>query len=116
MVEGEVAEIRQAAAASEDATSTERGPQKKKSKKGLFSLLEDLMDSSSVMSDIPQETAKKEVHQYLSLDASPSDSPVDPMKWWKTYCVQLPFLSLLARKYLCIPATSVPSERTLCFW
>ena len=114
LVEEEVAELRQAAAASEDtteSTSTEGGPQKKKSKKGLFSLLEDLMDSPSVISDIPQEAAKKEVHQYLSLDVSPSDNPVDPMKWWKTYCVQLPFLSLLARKYLCIPATSVPSER-----
>ena len=114
MVEDEVAEIRQAAAASEDSIesiSTERGPQKKKSKKGLFSLLEDLMDLSSVTSDVPQEAAKKEVHQYLSLDASASNNPVDPMKWWKTYCVQLPFLSLLARKYLCIPATSVPSER-----
>ena len=36
MVEDEVAEIRQAAAASEDSISTERGQQKKKSKKGFF--------------------------------------------------------------------------------
>ena len=111
MDEDEAAEIRQAATASEDSTestSAERGPQKKK---GLFLLLEDLMDSSSVTSDVPQEAAKKEVHQYLSLDANLSDNPVDPMKWWKTYCVQLPFLSLLAHKYLRIPATSVPSER-----
>ena len=86
LVEEEVAEIRQGAAASEDATestSIEGGPQKKKLKKGLFFLLEDLMDSPSVISDIPQEAAKKKVHQYLSLDASPSDNPSDPIKWWK---------------------------------
>ena len=53
LVKEEVAEVRQPAAASEDATestSTEGGPQKKKSKKGLFCLLEDLMDSPSVIS------------------------------------------------------------------
>ena len=58
MIEDKVTEIRQAAVASEDATEstlTEKGPQKRKSKEGLFSLLEDLMDSSSVISDIPQE-------------------------------------------------------------
>ena len=78
MVEDEVAEIIQAAVASEDSTestSIERGPQKKKCKKGLFSLLEDLMDSSFVTSDVPQKAAKKKVHQYLSLDACSSDNP-----------------------------------------
>ena len=105
-------ELRQAA--SEDvaeSTSTEREPQKRKSKKGLFSSLQDLMDSPSLASDNPQEAAKKEIQQYLTLEASSVDNPIDTVKWWKTYCVQLPFLSSLARKYLCIPATSVPSER-----
>lgn len=112
LVEEETGELRQAACEDvAESTSTESEPQKKKSKKGLFSLLEDLMDSPSLASDNPQEAAKKEIQQYLTLDASSADNPIDPVKWWKTYCVQLPFLSSLARKYLCIPATSVPSER-----
>ena len=49
------------------------------------------MDSPSLASDNPQEVAKKEIQQYLTLDASSADNPIDPVKWWKTYCVQLPF-------------------------
>ena len=88
LVEEEAVELSQAG--SEDAsesTITECGPQKKKPKKGLYSLLEDLMDSPSVTSDNPQETAKKETQQYLILDATSSDNPIDPVKWWKTYSV-----------------------------
>ena len=35
----------------------------------------------------------------------------NPLEWWKAQCHALPELSKLARKFLCIPATSVPSER-----
>ena len=34
----------------------------------------------------------------------------DPLEWWMKQ-VDLPLLSSLAKKYLCIPATSVESER-----
>ena len=68
------------------------------------------MDPPTDLSNDPQEAANKEIQQYLTLDVTPTETPIDPVKWWKTYSVQLPFLSLIARKYLCIPATSVPSE------
>ena len=56
-------ELRQAACEDvAESTSTEREPQKRKSKKGLFSLLQDLMDSPSLASDNPQEAAKKEIN------------------------------------------------------
>lgn len=36
----------------------------------------------------------------------------DPLAWWRAHHVEeLPMNSKVARKYVCVPATSVPSER-----
>jgi len=37
--------------------------------------------------------------------------PNDPLKWWREHCKHMPLLSEVARKVLCIPATSASSER-----
>jgi len=50
-----------------------------------------------------------ELKLYLSLPAISADA--DPLDWWKAHVKEMPMLSKVARKYLCIPATSVPSER-----
>ena len=36
---------------------------------------------------------------------------IKPIEWWRTYASKYPHLSLMARDFLAIPATSVPSEQ-----
>jgi hAT family C-terminal dimerisation region len=36
---------------------------------------------------------------------------IDPLAWWKGHRETIPVLCQIARKILCIPATSAPSER-----
>jgi hypothetical protein len=35
----------------------------------------------------------------------------NPLEWWRIKAQQFPLLSELAIRYLCVPATSAPSER-----
>ena len=82
---------------------------KAKQESKFLSLLADVLDNDTTYADIsPQEAANKEIQKYLCIDANREENPT---RWWKSYCTLLPLLSILARKYLCIPATSVPSER-----
>ncbi|XP_051797511.1 E3 SUMO-protein ligase ZBED1-like isoform X2 [Acanthochromis polyacanthus] len=56
-----------------------------------------------------QEKVDSELKLYLSLPVISADE--DPLSWWKTRKEEMPLLSKLAKKFMCIPATSVPSER-----
>jgi len=53
---------------------------------------------------------KIELDTYFKMPALPS-SKVDVLAWWKVHEPVLPLLAEIARKYLCIPASSDPSER-----
>ena len=81
----------------------------KNAPEGIMALLSDVMGQAvEAGSPIePDKKARREVHQYASLDAEDGD----PLDWWKNNQSKFLLLSVLARKYLCIPATSVPSER-----
>lgn len=43
------------------------------------------------------------------------DEETDPLDWWRMYQANFPRVARLAQKYLCIPATSAPSERAFSF-
>lgn len=55
-----------------------------------------------------RERAKEEILKYRERDSLSLSG--DLLQWWKKQ-VDLPLLSALAKSYLSIPATSVPSER-----
>ena len=88
----------------------------KQEKKGLMSLLEDVIKSpidksATSPSSNPANTMaeiKMEMNNYLCLEILSSENP---LQWWHHHKRHFPHLSLMAKKYLCIPATSVPSER-----
>ena len=74
----------------------------------LFDWLDDIVKPSTSENQESRETkCDVEFMHYLS----EPDSKQDPLLWWKTKESVFPFLSKLAKKYLCIPASSVPSER-----
>lgn len=53
--------------------------------------------------------ADTELTHYLQEE--PLDSNGDPLAWWRDNEARFPLLSKVARKYMCICATSTPSER-----
>ncbi|MBN3273428.1 ZBED1 protein, partial [Polyodon spathula] len=54
-------------------------------------------------------TPEEELGQYVLSKAVPT--AVNPIAWWKENAPSFPAVAKLARKFLCIPATAVPSER-----
>ena len=65
--------------------------------------------ASASVSITPEQRVVMEINGYLSLPPSPENE--DPLLWWKISKRQFPLLASVAKKILCIPATSVPSER-----
>ena len=82
--------------------------------KGLGAVLNHIADdipslvkASSSLS--PTERIRKEVNDYSDEAVVPTDT--DVLQWWKLRQSHYPSLANLAKSYLCICATSVPSER-----
>ncbi|XP_073488853.1 E3 SUMO-protein ligase ZBED1-like [Aquarana catesbeiana] len=94
-------------------TSSSSGPAKKTGKTlGSFfkaAQSEGAPDPASDSQQQQSESLSLELHSYLFLGNT--DSEDDPLGWWKAHKEQYLRLSALAKKYLCIPATSSPSER-----
>ena len=75
----------------------------------MSSLFGDVYITSVEQPKSIQELCELEVSEYKK--EPPICATQNPLDWWRNKCEKYPYLSLLARKYLCIPATSVPSER-----
>ena len=79
----------------------------------LTKLLTDVIHSSGDIRIEPVDKVKMEFRIYLSdvvTDLFDANDSLDSIQWWKLNAARYPCVSVLARKYLAISATSVPSE------
>ena len=87
------------------------GPSMSKKQKfgSLFKKHEEKRSSTEEIEITPEEEMRKEFEKYQALPHL--DHEDDPLTWWKYHSHNFPNLSKLAKRYLCIPATSCASER-----
>ena len=75
----------------------------------LSSWLKASRQTSSTEAVTLEEKIKREIDAYKKLPRA--DVELDPLKWWHVHAATYPVLAMLAKKYLCIPASSSASER-----
>ena len=75
--------------------------------------MEDLFGDVFIVSETPGKYTADLVHDEVNRYRLESNIPLnaDPLQWWKRNQDNYPRLSCVAKKILCIPSTSVPSER-----
>ncbi|XP_035994609.1 zinc finger BED domain-containing protein 1-like [Fundulus heteroclitus] len=94
----------------ETKTMEEKPPVSKKTK-----VLDDLFGDSFSTEDqsfrkkTSKELANDEIRKYRDIASLSLGGKV--LEWWKAHQAEFPLLADLAKTYLCIPGTSVPSER-----
>lgn len=90
-------------------TSDSQGPSPaKKRTMGLDDWLQDVV-CTGVSRQPTQDLIRQEVARYLAIQLE--DSNMSVLEWWAKHGQEYPRLSSLAKKYLCVPASSVPAER-----
>ena len=75
----------------------------------LLELLEEVVQPTMVSHQelTIEDKVQREIRKYIAEDKTSEN----PLTWWKVNGFRYPILSELVKKYLCILATSVPSER-----
>ena len=92
-------------------------PVKRKKLSALGQLFEDedqallMQTEADVTTPSVTEKVKQELQTYRSFPAVLSFT--DPLLWWWQKNDQMPMLASLAKKYLCVQASSTPSERVM---
>lgn len=81
----------------------------KKVKRSLGSFFKKIPNQPGTAALSDRETIEVELKTYLQ--ALEVDGETDPLDWWRLHQANFPRVAKLAKKYLCIPATSAPSER-----
>ena len=84
-------------------------PPAKRRKLGSWLKASKHKNSSTSQPEGTRERIMKEIERYEKAPQADSDS--NPLDWWRMYAVTYPNLSKMARKYLCICASSSASER-----
>ena len=88
-------------------------PPQKKAKNALIDILGDSFTQHTVQNsrtiDALEDLVHSEILRYKTEATIPLDG--DPLVWWSMHSCFFPSLSQLAQKYLCVVATSVPSEQ-----
>ncbi|XP_073719120.1 E3 SUMO-protein ligase ZBED1-like [Misgurnus anguillicaudatus] len=110
MLKGERAVVVREEESREEALASASAPAKK-TKRSLASFFSNRPTTTTNNTEglSAQQAVEKELGNYLlSPDADHDSNPLD---WWKVYQNNFPRVSQLAQHYLCIQATSSPSER-----
>ena len=89
----------------QDQASSVSSPQKKTAMSELFG---DLLKTEQQTKAFPQRI-EEEVSSYKAAGGLNVDA--DPFRWWKEHQITFPNISQVAQRYLCVPGTSVASER-----
>ena len=92
--------------------SVQVGSQRSQKLKGLGALLKKLFEEDMeqpIVSLTPSEQVDREIKAYLEKPCI--DYEGDPLQWWYSHKDEFPVIATLAKKYLCVCGTSVPSER-----
>jgi hAT family C-terminal dimerisation region len=67
-------------------------------------------DDSGRVVETLAASVEREIENYLDPDINVSPS-TDPLQWWRENRFRFPNTATAARKWLCVPGTSTPSER-----
>ena len=91
-------------------------PPRKVTKSAMEDLFEDMFDVDEQTETEPVELGVHtlaEIQQQLTVYKAQPQIPLtaDPLEWWKLHSCRFPHMARVAKRYLGVPATSVPSER-----
>ncbi|XP_036957922.1 E3 SUMO-protein ligase ZBED1-like [Acanthopagrus latus] len=85
-------------------------PKRQKQSSALMALLgSSYTPETAPQGKTPSERAEEEVTIYRKVPSIHLSQ--NPLTWWQVHAEEFPLLAGLAKRYLCIPGTSVPSER-----